>query len=624
MVTIQDIGLQLTKPVKELAKWNFPFSQTLEKYYSLFNTTCNKNFGEAGLVLQNSAAIYIHRLDSLWGTTENSRNLLLNYEHEEKTHNSTKRKDRKTDMCFQDFKIINFAKEIDKNVNIKKNHITHVKSKNRCFTQLEKGIAQHVSIDIYDVNGEIIGKKYDFRCNQNISIDGVLVDALVEFAPQDFCCDSDNSQVLSTTDTTCTIHDDNNQNDISDAESERNNDNSLEEGISDLLTPLESSKQNLSFENTGTNRTFNDISNEMYPNTPSDTNSLMTHTNSTILSNNNDLDNNYLNDIRRSIDASSVLDSPPESVNSKDRRTSSTDDLGFINDINDDNLTTNIIQTTPSKINLTTSIIQNTPSNSSTKNKIKLQSPRSTSKSIKRKFNRIIKDEMLTPSKRGQGITKKNLAHMWEESISSRKDKPNMFKKNLSTCIKYIREYNPLQYNDVTNVDMDLLGFQLCVNVEADTNISDNNITDTSINDISDLRSSSPMDMSPPHENFCDIWLQSDSPHFLPKNVDKWHELIQPKLHEAEKRSTFCIRDYASRIMETLTMNDQQKLSFDAIIQKGESGHEVARYFLALLDLAAKQNIDINKGKDLEHNIEIVLCKEDRQCFTNNQMDSHD
>lgn len=27
MVTVQDIGLQLTKPVKELAEWNYPFSQ---------------------------------------------------------------------------------------------------------------------------------------------------------------------------------------------------------------------------------------------------------------------------------------------------------------------------------------------------------------------------------------------------------------------------------------------------------------------------------------------------------------------------------------------------------------------------------------------------------------------
>jgi len=57
---------------------------------------------------------------------------------------------------------------------------------------------------------------------------------------------------------------------------------------------------------------------------------------------------------------------------------------------------------------------------------------------------------------------------------------------------------------------------------------------------------------------------------------------MQPKLREAEQRSTFCIRDYASRIIETFKTNDQRRISFDAVI---ENEHDVARYFLALLDL---------------------------------------
>jgi len=69
-----------------------------------------------------------------------------------------------TDVCFHKFKTVNFAEDVDKHIDIKKNHVAHesVKSKSRRFTQLEKSIA-HVSIDIYDVNGEVIGKKYDFR-----------------------------------------------------------------------------------------------------------------------------------------------------------------------------------------------------------------------------------------------------------------------------------------------------------------------------------------------------------------------------------------------------------------------------------------------------------------------------
>jgi len=68
-------------------------------------------------------------------------------------------------MCFQEFKTIDFAQEVEKNIDLKKNYITHniIKSKSRHFTQLEKSVAQHISINMYDVNGEIISKKYDFR-----------------------------------------------------------------------------------------------------------------------------------------------------------------------------------------------------------------------------------------------------------------------------------------------------------------------------------------------------------------------------------------------------------------------------------------------------------------------------
>lgn len=76
------------------------------------------------------------------------------------------------------------------------------------------------------------------------------------------------------------------------------------------------------------------------------------------------------------------------------------------------------------------------------------------------------------------------------------------------------------------------------------------------------------------------------------ESVDKWHESIQPKLHEAERRSTFCIRDYASRIMNVLKADGQQKINFDSVVQK-ESSYEVARYFLASLDLVRYKFVKI-------------------------------
>lgn len=94
-------------------------------------------------------------------------------------------------------------------------------------------------------------------------------------------------------------------------------------------------------------------------------------------------------------------------------------------------------------------------------------------------------------------------------------DKPNMFKQNLTSCLKYIREYDPLRYDDVTNVTLDLLGFRLRVNAGSDANAND----DLTSNDdgISELYSPEPVEMSSlQKENFCDTWFRSNSSDFLP------------------------------------------------------------------------------------------------------------
>lgn len=138
---------------------------------------------------------------------------------------------------------------------------------------------------------------------------------------------------------TSSICDDSNENVNANAESERDYD-SPEEEISDLVTSLESSQPNLSLSRdsetdntlvkTPTNIssdschdvTLTNTLNETCPNTPSDTNSpIITNIDNTISSNNNDSEDQCLNNnIKGSIDVGSLLDSPPESVNSKGRR----------------------------------------------------------------------------------------------------------------------------------------------------------------------------------------------------------------------------------------------------------------------------------------------------------------
>jgi len=94
-----------------------------------------------------------------------------------------------------------------------------------------------------------------------------------------------------------------------------------------------------------------------------------------------------------------------------------------------------------------------------------------------------------------------------------------MFKENLRTCMKCIREYDPLQYKDVMNEELDLLGFRLHVDSEPEAHINknvttnvNNNITTSIDKEIPELQSPSSMSLSSPRENFCDTWFRSS--HF--------------------------------------------------------------------------------------------------------------
>lgn len=54
--------------------------QTLETYCSLFEATSNKGFSKAGLVLQNSTAVFVHRVDDLWSKAACIKDIFLNLE----------------------------------------------------------------------------------------------------------------------------------------------------------------------------------------------------------------------------------------------------------------------------------------------------------------------------------------------------------------------------------------------------------------------------------------------------------------------------------------------------------------------------------------------------------------
>ena len=192
--------------------------------------------------------------------------------------------------------------------------------------------------------------------------------------------------------------------------------------------------------------------------------------------------------------------------------------------------------------------------------------------------------------------------------------------KNFDECLNCIeRENDNSQYEAVTNIALDLLGFRICQNQNDSIENSIENIT-------SSTRSSSPIDvplqstncqnsvdMFVTSPNSCNNWCESSTSEInlsyslpdyqtliedkmkeifeesyitteLDQTVAKWHSSLQPKLSEAEIRPPFRIHDYSCRIIKALQALEQKKMNFDSVVQD-KPACEVARYFLASLQL---------------------------------------
>ncbi len=70
------------------------------------------------------------------------------------------------------------------------------------------------------------------------------------------------------------------------------------------------------------------------------------------------------------------------------------------------------------------------------------------------------------------------------------------------------------------------------------------------------------------------------------RRVQAWHEMIQPRLREAESRRDFDIHLYGSRILEEFGSDAPagSQCLFTTIVRE-QPKNEVARYFLATLQL---------------------------------------
>lgn len=704
MVTIQDISIQLMKPIKDLADWKFPLSQILEEYYALLEEPCNINFGEAALVLQNSTNVYVRRIDRLLNETEVLKQAFSCCEEEEIKKSICKQKKifRKSYIDLESFVIIDLEKDIGKHIDKKHQFQTQKKVKllSRRFTQLENGLAQSCnSIQVYDILGEIIGKKYDFRCNQAINTSGMLVEELI---PHDFT-HTLNSPVqegrnllssysklktpgtgtsrynsitsLNDNESITHIHDefegeqnfsalenDSSANELHSVEEENMTNNYHE----DLFT------NNSIFKQAERNELEEECTQQSKVQNVSDQNCLIQN-----FRDMNEIKNGCQN--RNSLQANQIKESNRNNdktivqlrVSNKIKDNKQIDCISEENQIFQLNESCNIkwkkgLPSMRKRGNQTTRVsicslddineyewkpmplvqgIKHVFSNNSSILKLPDYISFSETKfdSKKRKFtSKLCKPKCLAKFvlHETELFAKKDTLHTKQKFRHLQKDEIEDFMKNFDECLNDIeRENDNSEYEAVTNIALDLLGFRICQN--------QNNSIENSIENITNcIRSSSPIDVplqstncqnsldtfvtSPnSYNNWCEsstseinlsyslpdyqtliedkmkeIFEESNITTELDQTIAKWHATLQPKLSEAEARPPFRIHDYSCCIIKALQALEQKKMNFDSVVQD-KPACEVARYFLASLQLANAYNVEIKAGNS--DDIEITL-----------------
>ncbi|KAF7406435.1 hypothetical protein HZH68_005804 [Vespula germanica] len=576
MVNLQDISCQLMKPAKDLASWNFPLSEILQEYYSLLEEHCNVNFGEAALILQNSVNIYVHRVERLRDETSCLNEMFIGYEDGNANENSKhNKKNFKNAINFDDFKLCNLADEVGKNINTKNkfNVEKPVKLLTRRFAQLEN-IAEdlvHNMTEIIDIHGDVIGKKYHFRCNQYLNVNGQLID---EPIPDDFgIMDIDISATsgycsnMSTFDSSYNF-----SNPISICNIVTNN--NTETLTNCCLSPVLDNTDSIDIEDFNvTSNTINEKEEsaivagkeKFQKNSGTDKQLLINHDTNmndtdnvcNIPDNKNHLSNKRLKEIKCPTDTKKIVHSKiwepislTHNISIKKKRI----DL----------------------INTTSSIISKTESVSSSKEIDEIQ--------------KVFEDCFKSKEK----LTSFN-CETTDATMDDLKMRQNSTEDNTFTDDIFLDDSGILANSS------SILDYETRPVSPTDSIISRSN----SISSQFDSQNSLPNYERLIEDRMKELLENSDVQTELDRKINKWHQSIQSKLAEVEQKPIFRIQNYASQIIQKL--NDKnQNASFDNIVD-GEHSYDVARYFLALLQLANTYNVDIKKNKNIDECIEIIL-----------------
>ncbi|XP_003704517.1 uncharacterized protein LOC100879302 [Megachile rotundata] len=670
MVTLQDISVQLMKPAKDLADWKFPLSQILEEYYALLEEPCNINFGEAALVLQNSTNVYVRRIERLFSETEILRQTFFGYEEEEEEKKSKEKKSsKKAYVNFDNFVIIDLEKDIGKNID-KKNQLQgqkKIKLLSHRFTQLENNTTQFsIPIHVYDVLGEVIGKKYDFRCNQAVSTTGMLVD---ELTSHDF------ARIISS-------HVQKGRNSLSSysepktpgtgtsgyhsAASPNHSIASIREDCEDednfipptesILSPNESEiieKEDMLNNNNEIscvkNNSFNtvilnkDLCKEQHKQLKEGKDINNEHC--TIM-NSNDSEQIEINDkMDHCEQPDQVLEEDSQVVQLKESNSAHTKEkllnkrkkgsqttkmsISSVDDVNElEWKPMPLVQGIKHVFSDNTTILKIPEHISLLKTNVDSKKRKLASKIHKSECltKLILRETELSSRKNNVSRTKSKFKRLQKQELED-------FMKNFDQCFNGTEKENDSgRQTSMTNISINLLDFCSSKSQNDDTERNDEEIMSRSSTPIN-FRSQSTIgqespDMIEEPPNLMNSWGESEinTSYSLPdyqtliegkmkeifeetdvvteldQTVAKWHASLQAKLSEAEVRPAFRIHEYASHIINTLQTLDTKKMNFDNVV-RNKPPCEVARYFLASLQLANTYNIELkteNNGKSIE------------------------
>lgn len=617
MVNLQDVTSQLMKPPKDLANWKFPLSQILEEYYALIEDRCDVNFGEAALILQNSVNIYVRRVERLLDEAKCLNEIFVNHEVTNESNNSKcdKRKKNKDSINFDDFKLCNLVEEVGKNINTKNkfNVERPIKLLTRRFAQLENNTEDilHKQLEILDIQGDVIGKKYHFRCNQYLNMNGLLIDEPIQddfrtidmesTATSGYCSNTsvfDSScNIESNLDNTCNISIDNGR------------DTLINCGLSPVLNDMDcDTTSDIEDFNTSNDNGMNEK--EDYTKNIKEVKEKLTNCqnsseiNKQLITSHDmiHISNKKAGEIKHSINAKKTINSKiwepvPLTHNISINRKCTVSLLNHNSSI--------ISKTETRKRKIISKLHRHECTVSFLLKESKLQQRNSTHISKKRTLSKFKPEEI------------NELQKVYEDCFKN-KERPDSFLCQITNNIidDSEQEKNLINNNTLSN-DTFLDGFDTLppsssfLDCETrslsptDTVLSTN---DASNDDSLQLNSSNSL---PNYERLIEhemkkLFENSDVQTELDRKVNEWHQLIRPKLIELEKKPIFRIHEYASQIIQKLQNKGHQKVTFDNIID-GECSYEIAKYFLALLQLANSYKVDINAKESNNECIEILL-----------------